>query len=453
MVALRTGELFYLRALLLHRAASSFVDLRTIDGHLFSSFHEAACDLGLFNNGNEGFLTMQEAVQCLRTPSQLRFLFAQIILEGYPAMPLWLEFRDHISEDHSMFPTNKTLAFDYSLQKIAHHLSYAGRSLTDFGLPNPTIHSVEIEKELLFLAENQPCFCTEFAQLLEQLNDEQLRIFYEVRNLIDNPDSECRNVFLEGRPGRGKTFLIKTLLSSWQAKGKIVIIVGTSALSATAYSCGHTAHYMFGIPVNDECVHLHSKISPSSARADLMRSTYVIIWDKLPMANKAAWECVHDLCCKINSNDSPFGNIAFIGAGDFRQVAPVISGCGESATLAPSVKSSNLWLSMKILSLQTSMRCINDAEYTSFVDAIGEDISDARHRLPFLRNTMNIMDVVDFLFPDEVLNMPHLCLSRAFLSPRNIFIDEFNDNILNHLPSAACMSSYCTHLISLTALS
>ena len=51
---LRSGECFYVRALLQHRPAISFRDLRTIDGTTFPSFHEAACDLGLFHNNNEG---------------------------------------------------------------------------------------------------------------------------------------------------------------------------------------------------------------------------------------------------------------------------------------------------------------------------------------------------------------------------------------------------------------
>ena len=96
---------------------------------------------------------------------------------------------------------------------------------------------------------------------------------------------------------------------------------------------------------------------------------------------------------------------------------------------------------------------MNDTEYTSFIDDIGKDISGARRQLPLLRNTRNILDVIDFLFPLEILNMPYLCLSRAVLSPRNIFVDEFNDIILNRLPGATGTSSYCTHLISLTALS
>lgn len=46
---------------------------------LFETFHEAASDFGLFDNHNEGFLTLQEAVDSHRTPSQLRFLFAQVL--------------------------------------------------------------------------------------------------------------------------------------------------------------------------------------------------------------------------------------------------------------------------------------------------------------------------------------------------------------------------------------
>lgn len=91
-VPIHMGEVFYLHSLLLHCMASSFTDLCTIEGHTFSSFHEASSDIGLFNNQNKGFLTMEEAIQSLCTLAQLHFLFTQIILEGYPAVPLWESF-------------------------------------------------------------------------------------------------------------------------------------------------------------------------------------------------------------------------------------------------------------------------------------------------------------------------------------------------------------------------
>ncbi|KAG1881056.1 hypothetical protein F4604DRAFT_1922076 [Suillus subluteus] len=71
-----------------HPRLSKYRDIRTIGGITFNTFHEAACDFGLFENQNEGHLALQEAVQHLRTPAQLRFLFSQILLEGYAAMPL-----------------------------------------------------------------------------------------------------------------------------------------------------------------------------------------------------------------------------------------------------------------------------------------------------------------------------------------------------------------------------
>ncbi|KAF9232084.1 hypothetical protein BU15DRAFT_32498, partial [Melanogaster broomeanus] len=58
---------------------------------------------------------------------------------------------------------------------------------------------------------------------------------------------EHRMFFIEGRPGRGKTFLIKAFSSMLRAQHHIVLIVGSSALSAVAYPRGHTAHYLFGI--------------------------------------------------------------------------------------------------------------------------------------------------------------------------------------------------------------
>lgn len=39
-----------------------------------------------------------------------------------------------------------------------------------------------------------------------------------------------------------------------------------------------------------------------------------------------------------------------------------------------------------------------------------------------------------FLFPPDVLNNPFHALKRAFLSPRNVYVDEFNEIILHHLP-------------------
>jgi hypothetical protein len=99
---------------------------------------------------------------------------------------------------------------------------------------------------------------------------------------------------------------------------------------------------MLGIPVTKESTDLHPFIHPSSAPGELIRNATAIIWDEMPMANKAAWECVDKLCRRVmNIYDKPFGGIPFIG---LRGLRPFI--------------------------LTTSIRSGDDPEYISSVDDI-----------------------------------------------------------------------------------
>ncbi|KAG1795536.1 hypothetical protein EV424DRAFT_1334680, partial [Suillus variegatus] len=68
----------------------------------------------------------------------------------------------------------------------------------------------------------------------------------------------------------GKTFMINTLSSMLRTSSHIILIVRSSALCATAYKWGCTAHYMFGIPVTDKSTDIHSTIHPLSAKADIL---------------------------------------------------------------------------------------------------------------------------------------------------------------------------------------
>ena len=79
-------------------------------------------------------------------------------------------------------------------------------------------------------------------------------------------DANHASFFIKGRPGRGKTFTVRALASTLRSMDCIVLIVSSSAFCAKAYQCGRTAHHMFGIPVTNNKVGLHSHISPFSIR-------------------------------------------------------------------------------------------------------------------------------------------------------------------------------------------
>ena len=81
---IRQKELFYMRALLQARSATSFEDLRTIQDHCYPTYHEAATAFGLFRDVNEAEYALLDAMSeycgcsySLETRPQLRSLLYQ----------------------------------------------------------------------------------------------------------------------------------------------------------------------------------------------------------------------------------------------------------------------------------------------------------------------------------------------------------------------------------------
>jgi hypothetical protein len=95
-VSPRQRELFFLRILLLNvRGATSFADLRTVNGQVCETYENVAVLRNLVQNDDEWFRCLDEAA------NQLRQLFASILVEIEPPNPLqlWMNFRDQLSED------------------------------------------------------------------------------------------------------------------------------------------------------------------------------------------------------------------------------------------------------------------------------------------------------------------------------------------------------------------
>ena len=245
----------FLQTAIIHRPGRSFQNLRTFNSHVFPTFHEAAIHLGLFTSIDEGHYAMEEATSSYIPPSQLRFLFSRIILEGYPARPLWESFKDFMAIDfvHSLHSTERGI--DYTLQQIEEYVQDGGCRLQDFGLPSPLFRSPEIINELEAFANHLPTLQHHASNALSTMNFEQHSLFSMIyTNIINNTyETPCPPIFVEGRPGRGKTFLMNAIVNKLRSQGKIVLIVGTSALAASLYERGRTAHSLFEIPVTDVC--------------------------------------------------------------------------------------------------------------------------------------------------------------------------------------------------------
>ena len=102
-VSPKDRERFYLRMLLLHvPGATSFDELKTIDGQTAVTFHEACKLRHLLDDDREWDNTMTEASN-FRMPRELRVLFATICIHSQPENPfeLWQKFKTYMIEDYT----------------------------------------------------------------------------------------------------------------------------------------------------------------------------------------------------------------------------------------------------------------------------------------------------------------------------------------------------------------
>ena len=96
----RTGELFYLRAVLQHHSSRSWKDLYTVANVQYTSFQAVAIALGLFPKDSEAHFAITEAIDASYSPGQLRFLFASILVDMPTDAPkLYNDFLSDISWD------------------------------------------------------------------------------------------------------------------------------------------------------------------------------------------------------------------------------------------------------------------------------------------------------------------------------------------------------------------
>jgi hypothetical protein len=179
-------------------------------------------------------------------------------------------------------------------------------------------------------------------------------------------------------------------------------------------------------------------IKPRSDRAELLRATTLIVWEELPMANKACLHAVDTLLRLLCNTNKPFGGKSFISVGDFRQVAPVVRGGGLSAAIDASVQTSNLWPRFTISKLERPMQNATNLEYCNYVDGIGEDIERTHTiQLQYLERIDTVDAALQWLYPQSVLEDPQQCIQRSFLTTLNASVDELNSVVLQRLSGIA----------------
>ena len=245
-------ELFRLRILLLRvKGATSFEDLKTVNGNIQETFTAACLAHGFIENGQKWSQAMNEA-SLYMMPKQIRNVFVRILIHCNPLKTeqLWADYKEAMSVD---FRRNNNV--DDSLAKavsdIERSLNGEDKSLADYPqlrnlllLINNRTFSLEEQTVQNYLTLGQ----SRLARMNLKQRDITNRILNSVLQKGNSTDLEnC--FFIDGPGGSGKTFVYQTLYYILKGHDKKVCTMAFTGIAATLLPEGKTVHKVFKLPV------------------------------------------------------------------------------------------------------------------------------------------------------------------------------------------------------------
>ena len=141
------------------------------------------------------------------------------------------------------------------------------------------------------------------------------------------------NLFITGKAGTGKTTLLKVIVESLRAKGKVVAVTAPTGVAAHNAE-GVTLHSLLHIPL---CTYLPGVKIPKlyslrNSDVEVVKALDVLIIDEVSMVRCDLLDAVDDILRHYRENKKPFGGVQMIMMGDLFQLMPVARG-EESDTL------------------------------------------------------------------------------------------------------------------------
>ncbi|XP_076065260.1 uncharacterized protein LOC143039273 [Oratosquilla oratoria] len=288
-VTSENAELFYLRLLLTHkRGSKSFTDLRTVDGHVYSTFREAVKAMGLLNDEDTWKQTILKIINHTNDRRQLRATYASMLVFSSleDQSNIWEETKDLFSSDflhhRGLTEYNEEIYLD-ALDDIQENVwNCGGGRIVNFGLPpsrdgEKTANVIRREKSY-----NKAKLEEEVKEKTVLLNDKQRQCYETVMARVEG-DKKYRDngIFLDAPGGTGKSFVLNLILDAVRSKGKVALAVASSGIAATVLHGGRTAHNMFKIPLMSHIEVRACSVKKNSEMARLLKMTSVIVWDEV----------------------------------------------------------------------------------------------------------------------------------------------------------------------------
>jgi hypothetical protein len=449
--------------MLLHNkaGATSFEDLRTIDGTVHPSFCAACRALGLLEDDAEFNKAMEEAVT-IRFGDNLRDVFITLLVNCMPpdANELWTRWRRDLCED-KIRQTNQTdvtnLIESQVLIYIRDRLERDGLTLQQFQLPEPTVEHLVTNIHRIIREETEfdlDSLSQEVQDGYSTLNTEQKSAFDTV---LASVDEERGSLFcLNASGGTGKTHTINLLLAKVRSQGHIAIATATSGIAATLLSNGRTLHARCHLPINiDESSSCN--MARNSPTARLFQEAKLLIIDEVSMGHRHWYEAVDRSLKDVCQNDAPFGGITVLFSGDWKQILPVVRHGGRIQIINACLKRSYLWQHVTELTLSKNMRLAahpENEQFAAYLIELGKgevpvckELGDFKVRIPndLLHPSDDLKALCEFVFENmdsNYQNSSWLC-SRAIIASTNAHVDQINQKMMSEFPGESRTYKSC----------
>ncbi|XP_020910820.1 ATP-dependent DNA helicase pfh1 [Exaiptasia diaphana] len=141
----------------------------------------------------------------------------------------------------------------------------------------------------------------------------------KIERIID----EGYNIFISGRTGSGKSFLLRYLIEKFKQNGRHFAVTALTGIAGENVG-GRTIHSFAGIGTGSIDTHqLIASISANIQAVERWRQCSILIIDEVSMVSRELFEKLEDIARATRECTIPFGGIQLILAGDFCQLKPV----------------------------------------------------------------------------------------------------------------------------------
>lgn len=239
-VHVRNFECFCLRLLLNNvRGPTSFENIRTVNGVICETFHDACLKLGLLENDQQWDETLKEAAET-EFAGKIRTLFAIMLscCEISNPQELWEKHREAMSEDllYNIRNMNPNIEINFnneiynqSLILIENQvIDMCGKYLDTFGMKKPDRQITNsLSREIIREKNYNMNQLQDYVHFHEPLlNADQKKIFDQI--IERNNEKKGGIIFIDAPGGTGKTFLFNLLLAKIRQTGKIALAIASS---------------------------------------------------------------------------------------------------------------------------------------------------------------------------------------------------------------------------------